>query len=169
MQYERDPLGGSQRFEHHEQRETDRVGEDRLVLGVDSGFVALDRVGRLGVERLLASRFARSQHVQAHPADDRRQPPAQVRDIARVRAAEPEPGFLYGIVRLAQGTKHPVGHRSQVGPVGLEPLRQPFTLAHRSHVIVGFRHRGDVPKPDAVTSKERPHPVTVARRAIALL
>jgi hypothetical protein len=36
VQHEREPLGGSQRVEHHEQREPDRVGEERFLLGVDA-------------------------------------------------------------------------------------------------------------------------------------
>ena len=35
MQHERDPLGGSELFEHHEQCETDRFGQQRFVLWVD--------------------------------------------------------------------------------------------------------------------------------------
>ena len=34
VQHERHPLGGRQRLEHHQQREPDRVGQQRLVLGV---------------------------------------------------------------------------------------------------------------------------------------
>ena len=35
MEDEREPLGGSQGVEHDEQRQPDRVGEQRLMLGVD--------------------------------------------------------------------------------------------------------------------------------------
>ena len=42
-----------------------------------------DRVGHVRVQRLLAPRAARAQHVQAHPRDDRGQPAAQVLDVAR--------------------------------------------------------------------------------------
>src|SRR5919106_4965105 len=35
VQHEREPLGGSERVEHHEPRQPDSVGEDRLLLGVD--------------------------------------------------------------------------------------------------------------------------------------
>jgi hypothetical protein len=35
------------------------------------------------------------------------------------------PGLLHGVVRLAQRAEHPVGHRPQVGPVGLELLCEP--------------------------------------------
>jgi hypothetical protein len=34
VQDEREPLGGSQRIEDHEQRQTDRVGQQRFVLGI---------------------------------------------------------------------------------------------------------------------------------------
>jgi hypothetical protein len=36
VQHEREPLGRRQRLEHDEQREPDRVGEQRFVLGVDA-------------------------------------------------------------------------------------------------------------------------------------
>ena len=41
------------------------------------------------------------------------------------------PTFLDGVVRLAQRAVHPIGHRPQVGPVGFEPLCQPFVIVHR--------------------------------------
>ena len=71
-------------------------------------------------------RLARAQHVKAHPRHDRRQPSSQVLDAARVGAAEAELGLLHGVVRLAQRAEHPVSYRPQVGPIGLEALRQPF-------------------------------------------
>jgi hypothetical protein len=54
VQHEREPLGGSERFEHHEQRGTDRVGQQRLVLGVDPAFAAHDRLGYAHPQGLLA-------------------------------------------------------------------------------------------------------------------
>jgi uncharacterized RmlC-like cupin family protein len=47
VQHEREPLGGSQGFEYHEQRESDRVGQQRLVLGVEPIRAAHDRVGHV--------------------------------------------------------------------------------------------------------------------------
>ena len=44
MQDERQPLGRAQRFEHHQQRQADRVREQRLVLGVDAVGGVHDRV-----------------------------------------------------------------------------------------------------------------------------
>jgi len=55
---ERKPLGRAQRLEHDEQRETDRIRDQRLVLrggavgGID------DRIGEAQVEWLLAARGA---------------------------------------------------------------------------------------------------------------
>jgi len=114
VQHEREPLGGSQRFENHEQREPDRLGQERLVLGVEVVSAAHDGVGHVRAQGLLAPGRTRAQYVQAHPGDDRRQPSAQVLDPAGVGAVEPEPNFLDGVVRLGQRAEHPVGHRSQV-------------------------------------------------------
>jgi hypothetical protein len=43
---------------------------------------------------------------------------------------EVEPGFLDGIIRLAQGAQHPVGDRLQVRPVAVELRRQPAFFFH---------------------------------------
>jgi hypothetical protein len=50
---EREPLRRSQRVEDDEQRQPDRVGEQRLVLGIDAVLEADDRVGHMAAERLL--------------------------------------------------------------------------------------------------------------------
>src|SRR2546427_482911 len=161
VQHERDPLGGSQRLEYHEQRETDRLGQERVVLGVDPGVAARDRLGRVRapLQRLLGPRRARAQHVEAQPRDDRRQPSPEVLDSARVRAAEPYPGLLNGVVRLALRAEHAVGDRPEVTPVLLESLRQPGVFVHRSHSLDrSRRERGplaDVPAP--------PHHLTAPR------
>ena len=65
--------------------------------------------------------------------------------------------YLHGVVCLAQGVEHPVGHRPQVGPLGLKLLRQPFVFVHRSHSLVAFRHCSDEPNRADVT--RRPAPV----------
>ena len=61
---------------------------------------AHDRLGHAPArglaQGLLAPWAVRAQHVEAHPADGRGEPPAQVLDAVGVRAAEPEPGFLDG-------------------------------------------------------------------------
>jgi hypothetical protein len=44
VQPESKPLGGEERFEHYQQRETDRIRKQPLVLGVDPVLAAYDRV-----------------------------------------------------------------------------------------------------------------------------
>ena len=102
-----------------------------LVLGIDGVVAEHDRVGHVRAERVLAPRLARAQHVEAHPRDDRRQPAAEVLDVAGVGAAEPDPRLLHGVVGLGARAEHPVRDRPQVGPVRLELLGQPSCLVHR--------------------------------------
>ena len=119
---------GAQRLEHDQQRKADRVGEQRLVLGVGAVGGVDDRVGHVHVERLLAPRLARAEHVQRHACDDGRQPAAKVLHLARVGAAEPQPGVLDGVVGLAERAEHPVGDGAQMRSVILELLGEPFLL-----------------------------------------
>jgi hypothetical protein len=130
VQHERQPLRGSERLEHHEERETDRVGLQRFLLGVNPVRPARNRLRHVRGQRLLAPRLPRPQHVEAHSRDNGRQPSPEVLDAARVGAAEPEPGFLDGVLRLAQRAEHPVGDPAQMAPVLLEPPRQPVALLH---------------------------------------
>ena len=44
---------------------------------------------------------------------------------------EPEPRLLHGVVCFSLGAEHPVGHRSQVGSMGLESIYQPVVIGHR--------------------------------------
>ena len=109
-----EPLCRRQRLEHDEQREADGVGEQRLVLGVDPVGGVDDRVGNVHVERLLASRPARAEHVQRDACDDGSQPGAEVLDLACVGAAEPQPSVLDGVVSFAERAEHPIGDRAQM-------------------------------------------------------
>ena len=152
VQHEGQPLGGAQRVEHDEHREPDRVGEQRLLLGVGrvraaaagSGASASSGSSRRDVRVRSMSR--------RHAGDDRRQPAAEVVDGARVGAAEPQPRLLDGVVGLARRAEHPVGHRAQVGPVLLESLRQPVVRVHGSHHLVARRHLVDERESPAVTA-----------------
>ena len=56
VQHEREPLGRRQRLEHDEQREPDRVGQQRLVLGVGAVGAVDDRLGQ--AQRRAAPRAA---------------------------------------------------------------------------------------------------------------
>src|SRR5262245_46429852 len=75
---------------------------------------------------------AAQEHVQANPGDDRRQPPTQILDRARIGAGEAEPRFLNCVISVSQGTKHPIGHPGQVGTALLKALNQPIALDHLS-------------------------------------
>jgi hypothetical protein len=79
---------------------------------------------------LLAPSLARSQHVEADPRCDRRQPAAEVLHIARVGTAQPQPRLLHGVVGLSHRAEYPVGHRPQVGTLSLELLCQQVVLVH---------------------------------------
>jgi len=143
VQHERDPLGGGELFEYHEECETDRVGQERLLLGVDPILATHGGRGSEVAEWLLTPRPAGAQHVQAHSRDDRCQPSAEIFHAGRIGAAQMEPGLLHRVVRVTQRPEHPIGHCPQAGPVGLELLCQPFVLVHWSHSLVAIRHRGD--------------------------
>ncbi len=133
VQDEGDAFGRRQRVQDDEQGEPDRVAQQRLLLGIEAGLGAHDRVRDVGLEGRLAARPARSQHVQADPSDDRRQPRPQVVDVGRVGAAQADPGFLDGVVRLGHGAEHPEGDAAQVRAVVLEPFGEPILVVHRSH------------------------------------
>jgi len=79
------------------------------VLKVDALCAVDDRVRQVCLERLFASRLARAEHVERHARDNRRQPAAEIVDLAFVRAAQADPRFLEGVVGLAGGAQHPVG------------------------------------------------------------
>ena len=126
VQHERDPFSGRERIEHHEHREPDRVREHRLLLGTGNRRL-------LDVQRLLAPRLARAQHVQAHPGDDGREPSLDVVHGAPAGAGGVNPAFLDRVLGVAQGAEHPVGHRPQARATRLEPPGQPVVVVHRSH------------------------------------
>ena len=100
------------------------LARHRFVFGVAPVLATHDGIGQVRVQRFFAPRLARAQHVEAHTRHDRRQPAAEVLDLAGVGAAEPEPGFLDRVVRLVQRAEHPVGDAAQAGAIGLEALCQ---------------------------------------------
>ena len=115
MEDEGEPLGGTQRVEHQEQGWAERVSQKRLVLR--GGGVPLRLVG---LQRLLGPGPAGPQNPQAHPGQDRGQPPGQVVDAAGVRPAEPDPCLLNRVLCLCEGPEHPVGHGLKARPAGFE-------------------------------------------------
>ena len=95
------------------------------------------------VQGILPARRSRSQHVQAHARHDRRQPSPQVLDSADIRPAQSDPGFLDGVLRLADRSEHAIRDRPHVRPVLFELLGEPLRCGHRSHSSVAVRHCTD--------------------------
>src|SRR4029077_7311020 len=81
---------------------------------------------------VLAPGLAGPQHVQADPPDHGGQPCPQVIDGAGVAVAEPQPGLLHRVLRLADRAEHAVGDRLQMRAVLLELLGQPALFGHWS-------------------------------------
>jgi hypothetical protein len=54
VEHEGEPLGGRERFEHHQQRQAYRVDQQRLVLGVNAIRTAHDRLGYVHAQRPFA-------------------------------------------------------------------------------------------------------------------
>jgi len=131
VEHEGEPLGRLERVQHDEEREAHRVGEHRLGLAfpLTDGD---DRIGQTHLERILASRRPRSQHVEAHRRDDGRQPAPETRDVARIGPAQPNPGFLDGILGFAGRPEHAIRHRAQVRPVFFESISERLGCRHRS-------------------------------------
>jgi hypothetical protein len=132
-----EPLRRRQRLGH---------GEQRLVLGVGAVGAVDDRVRQAGVEGLLAARLAGAEHVERHASDGGDEPGFELVAPAGVRAAEPDPRLLDGVVGLARGAQRPVADGPQPGPVLLESCCQPLALVHRS---------GDPSRAPNVTSRLR--------------
>lgn len=153
MENEGQPLAWRERLQDHEQGETDRIGKERLLLGVVASLVADDGVRDVRLQGFLAPGPAGSKHVEAHASDDRRQPSCKVLDVGTICVAQAKPGFLNGVVRLGQRSQHPVGHGPQARPVLLEPLREPLALIHVSHPSFYKGHHYDQGEPTDVTRR----------------
>jgi hypothetical protein len=130
VQHQRQPLGGRQLLQDDQQRQPDRVAQQYLPLRFRR-IMADDRVRQVHPQRLLPPDGAGTQHVQAYSRDNGGQPAVEVLHAIGAHAADPQPGLLHGIVGLAERAQHPVGHRPQVGSVGLEALGKAVALGHR--------------------------------------
>ncbi len=119
-----EPLGGVQRLQDDQQGRTDRVGQQRFLLGIGAARAAHNRPRRVRIQWCFTAGVPRLQHIQAHPRDHGRQPASQVLHAVGAGAADPQPGLLDGIVRLswssrAAGTPPPAcgrGGRRSAGP-----------------------------------------------------
>src|SRR5207302_1545021 len=87
------------------------------------------------------SRWRAMSGAAAAPRTRRRARLASCR--AAAGAAEPQPGLLHRVLGFAERPEHAVGHPAQAAALGLEALRQPFVLVHRSHSPALIRHGDD--------------------------
>jgi len=132
VEHEREPLGGRQRLQHHEERDSDRVGKQGLVLR--TCVEADDRLELPRAARLPAAGAPRTQSVEADARYYGGEPAAEVRDRVGVRAAEPQPRLLNRVLRLARRAEHPVRDPVQVRSVPLELLCQCALVGHVGHI-----------------------------------
>jgi hypothetical protein len=61
--------------------------------------------------------------------------PRRILDLARVGAADPQPGVLDGVVRFAERAEHPVGDRAEMRSLLLELPGEPFLLFHVTFLL----------------------------------
>ena len=136
MEHERDSLGGGHRVEHNQQRQTDGVGEQGLLVWIGVIGEGDDRIRYMSLREPLPPDSPGAEHVQAHPPEDRRQPGSHVLDGAGIVVADPQPRFLESVIGFGRRSEHPGGDGVQVPSVLLEPFGQPLALVHQlvSHV-----------------------------------
>ena len=130
MQHEGDAFRRGQLLQHDQHGEADRIGEHRLMLEAARVGLADRGLGDAGAERILATLLAGAQHVEADAGYDGGEPAAEIADLRRVGTREPQPGFLYGILRLGGRAQHAVGDTLEVAAIGLELLFEKIFFAH---------------------------------------
>jgi hypothetical protein len=132
VQNERQPLGGTERVEDHEQGEPDGIGHQRLLLWLQLAVEDHDGVRQVALVGLLATDVARPQHVQRDARDDGGQPPTQVVDFARVGAAHANPGLLHGVFGFGHRPEQSIRDPSQPTAMLLEAFGLEVLFRHRS-------------------------------------
>lgn len=143
MQDKRQPFGGTELVVNDQQRQTHRLGEHRLLLGISGVDGFDDRIRDVRLQRHLAAGGPGPKHVQADPSDDGGEPAAKVPDGVGIGAAQPQPRLLHGILGLGQRAEHAVRDRTQVHAVLLEAVRQKLALVHPLPSAVRIRHSTD--------------------------
>ena len=133
MQDERQPFRRRQRVEDDEQREADRIRQQRLVFRVVPAVDADDRLGQPRPRVLLSARVAGPEHVEADTRDDGREPPAEVVDRGALGPVQAKPGLLHRVLGLADRAEHPVRDGIETRAVTLEFLCHQLTPV-RCHI-----------------------------------
>ena len=125
--------------EGDQEREGDRVVERDGVGRVDGDAarghrVVQPRLGQPDAGDLLPAGASGAQGVQAHAAHDGGQPGQRLADRRALGLVQPVPAQQClgdGVLGVVCRAEHPVGDGPQVGPVGLESLRQPLVVVRR--------------------------------------
>jgi hypothetical protein len=134
VQHEGNPLIVVESLEHHHR------GESRVFPGNHCGerIVAVqrcdDRLGQPFAVVGLSSVGGRTQPVQCEPADHRRQPRPQVRDLIALgtQAIPSEPGILDDVLGIGERAGESIGHRHQVCPQPFEVVDPGAHTAERN-------------------------------------
>src|SRR5262249_2110322 len=128
----------------------DGLGRACVLLGICRGRVPFGE-GDHVVLRLLAARAPGSQHVEADPSDDRRQPAGEVVQRLSLGPAKAQPGLLHCVRGVTRGPQDATRDLLQSLAVILEPFGHPGLLVHRSPFSHVVRHGGDAARPNDVT------------------
>jgi hypothetical protein len=143
-------LGWRQTIEHDEECETDRIGQESLLLRVGSGLPWRGGFGLVIGETLFAAGLTRPQHIETDAGDDGGQPSTEIGDGSGIGTAEAEPRFLNGVIGLAKRSEHAVGDGSEVIAILFKSFGQPSGFVHffhligpRSHSCIAIRHGSD--------------------------
>lgn len=134
MQHKGDALGRRQRIEHGHQGRADRIGQDRLMLGIaridaSSSCVESGPSCRALRERSMPSAMRATTVVS--------QPP-RLSTPAGVGTADSQPSVLHRIVRFAVRTEHAQSHGVQVAAMGFELLGEPVVGLHGDVLCFGL-------------------------------
>ncbi len=134
VQNKGDPLGWTERLEHHLQGKPHRACQQQLLLRVELVNIVENRIRHAQAAGLLASG---AQHVKAHAGDHCRQPGTQVLEACVVGTNQPQPRFLDGVIGFVQRTQYSVCHRSEMRAVQLKLPRQSLVV-HQYIPLAGF-------------------------------
>ena len=91
-----------------------------------------ERLGQPRAHVALAARPRRGERVEREPADDGRQPRAEVADLGAVGVAEPKPRLLHQVLGLAEAAEVAVGDPQQVGAQAVELGQRPLRRGRRA-------------------------------------
>jgi hypothetical protein len=132
VQHEGEPFGRRQRLQHHQQRERRRNRPSALPLGARPGVPTAAGSGTCGpIGSSRRDLRDRSMSRQTRATTVVSQPPRLSTALVSARLSRSQASCTASSPRGR--AQHAVGHRAQMGPVGLEFARPEIFLVHRSH------------------------------------